>query len=98
MSVGFRVCHLYRWDNYHGFGLVLTTKDKQTIVSSVEERSPAELAGVRKGDIVYEINGFKIKGRSYSEVNCVMLAKSENLELVVVQNCQTNEVRSTKRS
>ncbi|MDU8051646.1 PDZ domain-containing protein [Pseudomonas syringae pv. actinidiae] len=89
MFVGFRVCHLNRWEHYHGFGFVLTTIDKETIVSAVEKRSPAELAGVRKGDIVYEINGINIRGKSHNEVNCAEYIEAEKLEIVVTQNWES---------
>jgi carboxyl-terminal processing protease len=57
-----------RWTGrYEGVGMYVDHRDGQMIVTAPIEGGPAELAGVRPGDIVLEVDGRSIVGMSLTE-------------------------------
>jgi carboxyl-terminal processing protease len=53
--------------NFEGIGVVITTREKIITVVSVLEGTPAELAGMKPGDKIVEIDGNDVKGLSTAE-------------------------------
>jgi len=52
---------------FEGIGARVTLKDKQLIVVTPLAGSPAEMAGIRSGDIILEVNGEPVSGLSLEE-------------------------------
>ncbi|KAK3735316.1 hypothetical protein QZH41_018727 [Actinostola sp. cb2023] len=45
-------------------------------ITSVEDGSPAERAGLRKGDIIAEVNGVKLHGKTHIQAVEIILTTS----------------------
>ena len=62
-----RLCHLYKWKNYAGYGFRLHDDKTKTghFVGRVEPLSPADLAGLKKGDRLIEVNGASVKDQEH---------------------------------
>ncbi len=69
--------------NRTGFGLEITVLDNQLTVTNVDENSPAALAGIKKGDIVTEVDEEAVTGASFAAVQS-KLGGTEKLLLTVM--------------
>lgn len=54
---------------YAGIGALIMKKDKDICISEPYEGMPAQRNGVRAGDVILEVDGFKVEGLSVSEVS-----------------------------
>lgn len=70
--------------NRTGFGLTVTVKGAELIVSSVDENSPAALSGIKKGDVLTAVDGEAVTGVSYTMVQS-KINLSEKLILTIRQ-------------
>lgn len=79
-----RLCHLMKGDGGYGFNLHSNKKKKGQFVRTVDPGSPAELADMRPGDRIVEVNGLNIDGLKHSDVVAFIRAAGEELQLLVV--------------
>lgn len=79
-----RLCHLMKGDGGYGFNLHSNKKKKGQFVRSVDPGSPAELADMRPGDRIIEVNGLNIDGLKHSDVVAFIRAGGDELQLLVV--------------
>ena len=66
-----RLCHLTKWADFQGYGFNLhqSYKSKESqLVGIVDTGSPAEAAGVKKGDKIIEVNGTNISNENHTQV------------------------------
>jgi hypothetical protein len=65
-----RLYHLKRFslEQGYGFNLKKEASDLYPIVENIEENSPAERAGLRKGDILIEVNYYSVVGESLKDI------------------------------
>lgn len=65
-----RLCTIRKWPDFDGYGFSLqfNTQEEQEFIGSVDDDSPAEAGGLRKGDRVVEVNGMNVEGRSHAYV------------------------------
>ena len=65
-----RLYHLKRFslDQGYGFHLKKEAGDLYAIVENIEENSPAERAGLSKGDLLIEVNYYNVFGESLKEI------------------------------
>ncbi|MFT3752945.1 MAG: S41 family peptidase [Paludibacter sp.] len=54
---------------YAGIGALIMKKDKDICISEPYEGMPAQRNGIRAGDIILEIDGYKVEGMSVSDVS-----------------------------
>lgn len=57
---------------YGGIGSLIQQRDGYVIISEPYEGFPAQLAGLKAGDMILEINGESAKGKNASEVSSVL--------------------------
>jgi carboxyl-terminal processing protease len=51
-----------------GVGIEIRARDRQTVIVAPIDGSPAELAGVRAGDVIMEVDGHPITGLSFAQI------------------------------
>lgn len=77
--------------NRTGFGLTVTVKGTELIVSSVDGNSPAALSGIEKGNVLTAIDGEAVTGASYTLVQS-KINSSDKLIVTVKQGETTTAV------
>ena len=77
--------------NRTGFGLTVTVKGEDLIVSSVDENSPAALSGIEKGNKLTAIDGEAVNGASVAVAQS-RLNSAEKLILTFEQNGRSTAV------
>lgn len=65
-----RLCHVIKSDYFDGYGFNLHAEKGKPgqYIGKVDEGSPAELAGLRQGDRILEVNGVSIKNETHKQV------------------------------
>merc|ERR1711894_218284 len=85
-----RLCHLKKWENFQGYGFNLHThrsKESQ-LVGNVDPESPADAAGVKKGDKIIEVNGTNISNENHTQVVARIKAGGDETRILVAdQDC-----------
>ncbi|RWS14529.1 uncharacterized protein B4U79_11669 [Dinothrombium tinctorium] len=81
-----RLCHLFKWPDYDGFGFDLITKKDQPghFIGNVDKLGPADLSGLRDGDRVIEINGRNVQSESHETVTELIKSSNEEVKLLLV--------------
>ena len=54
---------------YGGIGAIIMQKDGEIVIAEQHEGMPAQRSGLKAGDILVQINGVKLKGKSVSEAS-----------------------------
>jgi len=80
-----RLCHLRKWVHFQGYGFNLhTDRSKESqLVGNVDEGSPADAAGVKKGDKIIEVNGTNISNENHTQVVARIKAGGEETRILV---------------
>lgn len=60
-----RLCHLIKWPDFDGFGFNLQLGQN---IGKVDDDSPAQLADLREGDMIIEVNGVSISNENHKQV------------------------------
>lgn len=60
---------------YSGIGAAIQQIDKKAVVAEVYDGSPAQKAGLKKGDIIVEVNGILSRGSTLTEVSQRLLGE-----------------------
>jgi len=63
-----RLCHVRSWNDGRGFGFTMNARQNGQFIGKVEPGSPAELAGLRDGDRVVEVNGSSVDRDTHKQV------------------------------
>lgn len=68
---------------YDGLGVEVELRNQLLVVLDTIKNSPAEMAGLQKGDIIDSINGVSVKGKTLEEVSELIKKSEQNTQLVV---------------
>lgn len=68
---------------YDGIGIEVELRNELLVILSTIKNSPAEMAGLQKGDIVYSINGVQVKGKTLEQVSQMIKKTQEKTKLLV---------------
>lgn len=79
-----RLCHVIKNDNFEGYGFNLHADKGKQYIGKVDEGSPAEVAGLRQGDHILEVNGVSILEENHKQVVQRIKARPAETELLVV--------------
>ncbi len=84
---------------YSGVGIEITmNNDKQIIINRVFSDSPAEEAGLKKGDIVIELDGVSLKGKTSSYLaDSIKNSDKQSFELKYVRDGVEYTAKVVKR-
>lgn len=81
-----RLCHVIKVPDFDGYGFNLHAEKGKPgqYIGKVDEASPAELAGLRQGDRIIEVNGANIGRETHKEVVQRIKAIANEVQLLVV--------------
>ncbi|XP_053619262.1 Na(+)/H(+) exchange regulatory cofactor NHE-RF1 [Plodia interpunctella] len=81
-----RLCHVRKIPDFDGYGFNLHAEKGKPgqYIGKVDEGSPAEAAGLRRGDRILEVNGHSIAGETHKQVVSRIKERPEDAELLVV--------------
>ncbi|KPJ17854.1 Na(+)/H(+) exchange regulatory cofactor NHE-RF2 [Papilio machaon] len=81
-----RLCHVRKVPDFDGYGFNLHAEKGKPgqYIGKVDEGSPAEAAGLRRGDRILEVNGQSIAGETHKQVVARIKQRPDDAELLVV--------------
>ncbi|XP_026501706.2 Na(+)/H(+) exchange regulatory cofactor NHE-RF2 [Vanessa tameamea] len=81
-----RLCHVRKVPNFDGYGFNLHAEKGKPgqYIGKVDDGSPAETAGLRRGDRILEVNGQSIAGETHKQVVARIKQRPDDAELLVV--------------
>lgn len=81
-----RVCHVIKRDDFDGYGFNLHAEKGKPgqYIGKVDDDSPAELAGLKQGDRIIEVNGVNIGNETHKQVVQRIKAIACEVRLLVV--------------
>jgi carboxyl-terminal processing protease len=80
----------------NGVGIEIRARDHQTVVIAPMDGSPAEMAGVRAGDVIMEVDGRPITGLSFGQIAERISGQIGQTVELTVQNPNDGHTRSIK--
>ncbi len=81
-----RLCHVKKWADFTGYGFNLHA-DKGTsghYIGNVDDESPADLAGLKKGDKIVEVNGVNVLDSTHADTVNEIKVNPNAVKLLVV--------------
>ncbi|XP_045780065.1 Na(+)/H(+) exchange regulatory cofactor NHE-RF2 [Maniola jurtina] len=80
-----RLCHVRKVASFDGYGFNLHAEKGKPgqYIGKVDAGSPAEAAGLRRGDRILEVNGHSIAGESHKQVVARIKQRPDDAELLV---------------
>lgn len=81
-----RLCHVKKIDGFDGYGFNLHAEKGKPgqYIGKVDEGSPAEAAGLKRGDRIVEVNGHSIGGETHKQVVARIKERPDDTELLVI--------------
>lgn len=81
-----RLCHLIKWPDFDGYGFNLHAERSNPgqFIGKIDDDSPAQMAGLREGDRIVEVNGVNISNENHRQVVERIKADPQETKLLVV--------------
>lgn len=81
-----RLCHLIKWPDFDGYGFNLHAERSNPgqFVGKIDDDSPAQMAGLREGDRIVEVNGVNISEETHRQVVERIKSDPQQTKLLVV--------------
>ncbi|MDP4272005.1 MAG: S41 family peptidase, partial [Bacteroidota bacterium] len=79
---------------YAGIGALIGGRSGQVFISEPYEGKPAAKAGLKAGDVLVELDGLNLKGKSTSEVSALLKGQPKTIVKIKVQRPGETKVRS----
>uniref|UniRef100_A0A6G1S7S1 Na(+)/H(+) exchange regulatory cofactor NHE-RF1 n=1 Tax=Aceria tosichella TaxID=561515 RepID=A0A6G1S7S1_9ACAR len=81
-----RLCHLIKWPDFDGYGFNLHAERSNPgqFIGKIDDQSPAQLAGLREGDRIIEVNGVNISNENHRQVVERIKSNPQEARLLVV--------------
>lgn len=81
-----RLCHLIKWPDFDGYGFNLHAERSNPgqFIGKIDDDSPAQMAGLREGDKIIEVNGVNISNENHRQVVERIKADPQETKLLVV--------------
>ncbi len=70
---------------YGGIGAMIQQQGEYVVISDPYENSPAQLAGLKPGDKIIEVNGKSAKGKSTSDVSAILKGQPGTTVKILIQ-------------
>ncbi len=72
--------------HYDGLGVEVELRNEKLVILDTIKNSPAEMAGLQKGDVILTVNGKPIKGKTLDEVSKLIKSSQEKTHLSVYRD------------
>lgn len=85
-----RLCHIVKWGNFEGYGFNLLAEKSRPgqFIGKIDPDSPAEVAGLKEGDRIVEVNGVNVNQENHKQVvQRIKSVDNETTLLVVDKEC-----------
>ncbi|XP_037877285.2 Na(+)/H(+) exchange regulatory cofactor NHE-RF1 [Bombyx mori] len=81
-----RLCHVRKTPDFDGYGFNLHAEKGKPgqYIGKVDDGSPAETAGLKRGDRILEVNGHSIAGETHKQVVARIKERPDDAELLVI--------------
>jgi len=81
-----RLCHLRKWPDFSGYGFNLHAERGKAgqFIGTVDAHSPAEVAKLRAGDRIVEVNGINIGSENHQQVVTRIKSVADETKLLVL--------------
>lgn len=81
-----RLCHLIKWPDFDGYGFNLHAERSNPgqYIGKIDDESPAQMAGLREGDRIVEVNGVNISNENHRQVVERIKSNPQETRLLVV--------------
>lgn len=81
-----RLCHLIKWPDFDGYGFNLHAERSNPgqFIGKIDDESPAQMAGLREGDRIVEVNGVNISNENHRQVVERIKSDPQEARLLVV--------------
>lgn len=81
-----RLCHLIKWPDFDGYGFNLHAERSNPgqFIGKIDDESPAQMAGLREGDRIIEVNGVNISNENHRQVVERIKSEPQETKLLVV--------------
>lgn len=81
-----RLCHIVKREDFDGYGFNLHAEKGKPgqYIGKVDDNSPAEIAGLKQGDRIIEVNSVNIGNESHKQVVQRIKAIANEVQLLVV--------------
>lgn len=80
---------------YDGLGVEVELRHELLVILDTIKNSPAEIAGIQKGDIIQSINGITIKGKTLEQVSKLIKDSTEKTELMINRDTYVEPIAFT---
>lgn len=93
-----RLCHLVKWPDFDGYGFNLHAEKTKIgqFIGKVDDDSPAQLAGLREGDKIIEVNFVNISNENHRQVVERIKSITNETRLLVVDDMADKWYRDRK--
>lgn len=93
-----RLCHMRKRPDFTGYGFNLYAEKGRNgqFIGKVDPGSPAELAGLRQGDRIVEVNGVNVGNENHQQVVQRIKAVADETKFLVVDSAADQYYREQK--
>ena len=87
LNEGLRLITIDKWPDFGGYGFNLHEERGKPghFIGNVEEHSPAQAAGLKVGDHIFEVNGMSIRNDDHGTVISRITSDPEQVVMLVAQ-------------
>ena len=83
---------------YGGIGAMIKKQGKYIVITEPYENSPAHLSGIKAGDVLIEVDGIKVEGKSIDEMSRVLKGGAgTELHIVYERNNEKKEIKLIRK-
>ncbi len=83
---------------YGGIGAMIKKQGKYIVITEPYENSPAHLSGLKAGDVLIEVDGIQVEGKSIDEMSRVLKGGAgTELHIVFERNYEKKEIKLMRK-
>jgi carboxyl-terminal processing protease len=80
-------------NEYVGFGFRLRLQDKKLVIREVIPNSPASRAGLRPGDLLLNVDGISLTGKTFEEAYSLLKGEEDSVSMLTIFRPSANQTK-----